>query len=141
MRRAESSTTRSSGTATAQAAAIGEHWVVGEDGVDAGECGVRLPAQGLDCSTCGFTGDPVRLARIVMTQGRRDAAVECHRNFHENKGTPVLDPAGEAFIDATGFCLADAERGFDACGPQSLHAVAGDGGVGIAAGGDDPCDS
>ena len=61
--------------ATAEAAAIGEHGVVGEDGVDAGECGVGLPAERLDGGARGFAGDPVGLARGVMA-GR---AARCGR--------------------------------------------------------------
>ncbi len=48
--------------AAAQAAAIGEHGVVGEHGVDAGECGVGLPAQRLHGGAGCFAGDPVGLA-------------------------------------------------------------------------------
>ncbi len=33
----------------------------------------------------------------------------------------MLAPAGEALVEAAGFCLADAEGGLDACGLQSVR--------------------
>ncbi len=47
----------------------------------------------------------------------------------------MLDPAGEALVDAAGFRLADAENGFDSCRAQGFHAVAGDVGIGVGGGG------
>ncbi len=125
------------GAAAAEAAAVGEHGVVGEDGVDAGECGVGLPAEGLDGGAGGFAGDPVGLAGLVEPGRRGDAAVEGHGDFHEDEGALVLAPAGEAFVEAAGFGFADAEGGLEAGGAQCFHAVAGDVGVGVAGGGDD----
>ena len=74
--------------------------------------------------------------------GRRsDAAVEGHGDLHEDEGALVLDPFGEAFVEAAGFGFADAEGGFDAGGAQCFHAVAGDVGVGVGGGGDYAGDS
>ena len=72
-----------------------------------------------------------------MAGRRGDAPVERHGDFHQHEGALVLDPAGEAFVDAAGFGFADAERRLNARGAQSFHAVAGDGGIGIDGGGDD----
>ena len=127
--------------AAAKAAAIGEHGIVGEDGVDAGHGGVGLPAQGLNGGARGFAGDPVGLARGVMAGRRCDAPVERHGDFHQHEGTLVLDPASEAFVEAAGFGFADADGDLDARGAQCFHAVAGDGGVGVDGGGDDAGES
>ena len=48
----------------------------------------------------------------------------------------MLDPAGEAFVDAARFGLADADCDFNAGGAHTVSAVAGDVGVGIDGGGD-----
>ena len=53
----------------------------------------------------------------------------------------VLDPAGEALVEAAGFGLADADGDFDARGAQCLEAVAGDGRVGVDGGGDDAAEA
>ncbi len=52
----------------------------------------------------------------------------------------MLDPAGKAFVDAAGFGFTDAELRLKARCLQGFHAVAGDGGIGIAGGGDDACE-
>ena len=49
----------------------------------------------------------------------------------------MLAPAGKALVEAAGFGLADSDSNFDARRAQALHAVAGDGGIGIDGGGDD----
>ena len=49
----------------------------------------------------------------------------------------MLDPAGKAFVEAAGFGFADAEDGFDSCGAQGIHPVAGNVGIGVGCGGDD----
>jgi hypothetical protein len=101
--------------AAAQAAAIGEHWVVGEDGVDAGEGRVGLPAEGLD-GGAGFLGrDPEGLVSGVLADGWRYAAIEGHGDFHEDERTLVLAPAGEALVEAAGFWLTGAQRNLNAC--------------------------
>ncbi len=74
---------------------------------------------------------------MVKAGGRRDAAVERHGHFHQDERTMGLDPAGEAFVEAAGFLLADAEDGFDARGTQRFEALAGDCGIGVEGSGDD----
>jgi len=65
---------------------------------------------------------------------RRDARVEGHGDLHEDEGAMVLDPAGEAFVEAAGFSLAGANGNFDASRTESGKALAGNGGVGIDGG-------
>jgi len=102
-------------SAPAEAAAVGEHGVVGEDGVDASESGICLPTKGLDGGAGFFAGDPEGLSEMVLADGRGDAAVEGHGNFHEDERAAVLAPASEALVEATGFRLTDAEGNFNAC--------------------------
>ncbi len=71
----------------------------------------------------------------------RDAAIERHRDFHEDERALVLNPACEAFVDAAGFRLADSKGGLKACCPHSLHAAAGDVGIRVAGGGDNASES
>jgi len=73
----------------------------------------------------------------VLAQGWRDAPVERHGHLHQDQGTLVLDPAREAFVDAAGFGLADADCDFNAGGAHAVRAVSGDVGVGIDRGRDD----
>ena len=72
----------------------------------------------------------------MLARGRRDAAVERHGHLHQDEGALVLDPSREAFVDAAGFSLADAECDVNAGGAQAVRAVAGDGGVGVDGGRD-----
>ena len=48
----------------------------------------------------------------------------------------MLTPAGEAFVEAASLGLADAHGHFNGRRAHLLHAVAGDGGVGVDGGGD-----
>jgi len=100
----------------AKAAAIGEHGVVGEDGVDASERGIGLPAQWLHGGSRFLAGDPKWRVSQMLAGGRCDAAVEGHGDFHQYEGALVLNPAGEAFVEAAGFGLAEADRDLDSRG-------------------------
>lgn len=73
----------------------------------------------------------------MLTGGRGDATVEGHGDLHEDERAFVLAPAGEAFVEAAGFLLADAKTRPKPCCMQCFHAVTSDGGVGIDGGGDD----
>ena len=77
----------------------------------------------------------------MLARRRGNAAVERHGDFHPDERALVLDPAGEAFVDAAGFGLADAERDLDAGGAQAIGAVSRDIGIGIDGGGDDALDA
>ena len=71
-----------------------------------------------------------------MLAGRwRDAAVERHGHLHQHERAAVLAPAGETLVEAARLGLFDAYGGFNACGAQGFHSVAGDGGVGVDGGG------
>jgi len=99
------------------------------------------PAERLDGGAREFVGDPVRSVGSLLSRRRRDACVESHRDLHEDEWALMLDPAGEAFVEAAGFRLAGADGDFDSCGAEGVEAVAGDGGVGIDGGGDNAAEA
>ena len=137
MRRAESRTTRRSGRRRRRplrSVSMGSSARTVSTPVSAASACQR---SGCTAARACFAGDPVGLTRGVMAGRWCDAAIERHGDFHQDEGALVLDPAGEAFVDAAGFCFADTEFGLKACCTQAFHAVAGDGGIGIAGGGDD----
>ena len=118
------------------ASSVGEEWVVGEDGADSGEDCVGLMAELLDGGAGFFAGDPEGLAGGSGFGRRGDAAVEGHRDLHQDEGALVLDPFREAFVEAAGFGFTDARGGLNAGCGECSHAMAGYVGIGVGGGGD-----
>ena len=123
------------------ASSVGEEWVVGEDGADSGEDCVGLMAELLDGGAGFFAGDPEGLAGGSGFGRRGDAAVEGHRDLHQDEGALVLDPFGEAFVEAAGFGFTDARGDLNAGCGECLHPMAGYVGIGVGGGGDYARDS
>ena len=76
-----------------------------------------------------------------MRRRRRDARVEGHGDLHEDQRATMLNPTGEAFIEAAGFNFAGANGDLNACRAERVETPTGDGWIGIDGGCDDAAHS
>ncbi len=123
------------------AAAVGEWWVVGEDGADAGEDGVGGVAEALDLGAGRGAGEPVRLVGGSGLRGGGEVAVDGKGGLEGDEGRVVLDEVGEGVVEVAGGLLEDAESDFDSGGAEFGDALAADLGVGVFGGDDDTGDA
>ncbi len=127
--------------ATREASAVGEGGIVGEDGANAGEDGVRSVAELLDFVASSGAGEPEWLAGLARRGRRSELAVDGEGGFEGNQRAAVLDEVGKGLDEVAGGLLADAEGDFDVGGMEFGKAPSADEGVGIDGGDDDAGDA
>jgi hypothetical protein len=129
------------GSASGLTGSVGQGWVVGEDGADAGENGVGGVAEALDFFSGLGTGEPVRLVGSAGLLGGSEIAVDREGGFEGDEGSVMLDEVGEGVVEVAGWLLKDSEGDFDPGGAESSDALAADLRVRVFGGDDDSCDA
>ncbi len=109
MRRWVSSTTRSEGPASRSVSAIGQEWIVGEHGADAGEDSVGGVAKLLNFIACRGTGKPMRLIGQARRRRRSELAVGRERGFESDEGKCGANEVSECIVEVARLLLQHAD--------------------------------
>jgi hypothetical protein len=132
------------GPTSGEIGAVGEGWIVSEDGPDAGEDGVGGVAEGLDEGSGSGASEPVGLIGGAVCWWGRELAVDGERSFQGDEGAVMLDEVSEGLVEVAGLLLESGVgnlRDFDPGGAEFCDTLTADCWVGVNCSDDDPGDS